>query len=123
MSAVDPFKVICLFKTIHMRHVWRVRIYVTTAVPMDRFAYMRQRGCNQATPVLLASANGSDLRVLVSTASSGKFSMQRSAVDTKTAMSRAVGGGAPALANRENGFAPFPLLSIMKLAKTRFDLR
>src|SRR5438876_12119937 len=57
-SAVGSFKVICLFKTIHMRHVRRVRIYATTAVPMDRFAYMRQRSGNQATPVSLASANG-----------------------------------------------------------------
>src|SRR5262249_10361338 len=49
MSAVGSFKIICLFKTIHMRHVRRVRIYVTTAVPMDRFAYIRQGGGNQAT--------------------------------------------------------------------------
>ena len=38
-------------------------------------------------------------------------------------LSRAVGGRAPALANRENGFAPFLLFPIMKRGRTRFDLR
>jgi hypothetical protein len=47
-----------------MRHVRRVRIYV----PMDRFAYMHQRGGNQATPVLLASANGFGLARLIGNA-------------------------------------------------------
>jgi hypothetical protein len=49
-------------QTIDTRHSGESAFYVTTAVPMDRFAYIRQSGGNQAMPCSPARATDSDLR-------------------------------------------------------------
>jgi hypothetical protein len=68
ISKPSPSKSSASSKTIHTRHGGDSAFCVTTAVSMDRFAYMHQSGGNQATPLFRRSGNGFGLARLIGNA-------------------------------------------------------
>jgi hypothetical protein len=68
ISAAGSFKVICPFKLFILDARGESAFEMTTAMPMDRFAYVRKRGGNQGTIGLLSSGNGFGLARIIGNA-------------------------------------------------------